>query len=616
MTTTTTVPTIKLNSTQIAGLNHTFDPQLRPGAIIKLAPEGTERPAAGWYQSNTGDVTMDGDVEFDRMLTIEGLVTHEASHSVWSNWLTMRLILSGEITMPELDVLKTLEEARIEGMAVKTYPGSRPRLRACYGHLLADGFANPAHYTTVAGSVTNWALAWGRIHSGVVDPVELDAIDKLMRDRFGDYPMDVFDDLLGEYTTLRFGNFKEADEGVPKRALRIAREWLELLKSLQDDEGESDVYEDLRRIVEEMLGEESEGVTTKRGEGSGKGEAGKGESSGEGGTGEGDDDPITETGHGDGGEGERFGWADEFVKAADTVASTPTRREDVRRMSPRDRKARIWNKRNPRNSSNWREDDPTPAHARLIVRLAKAFESDASPAVVRTRVRSTLPPGRLNGRGAMMQAADRAGGRMTTVEPWRATKQHRTDRPPVIIGVATDTSGSMASYTDLLGGLAYVTAHASKRVNARFAATTFGVKAEPVIAVGEMPAKIRVRSANSGHEAFDDAMAALDGPLRLTENTIGRKLLIVVSDSQLVRAGEISKAKLWLKALNAAGTHVIWVGAGTGKVDPDNPTGWSWTAPLCQWARDEAKLANVRWVDEITEVDEFVTAIIDNLKGA
>jgi hypothetical protein len=636
--TTTTTP-IKIDSLKIKELNRLFDHVMREGAIIKVAT-GEDRPAAGWYSANTGDITLDDSIDFDSVLTIEGLVTHEASHSLWSNWLTRALIRSGAVTMAELGVIKTLEEARIEAHAVNADPRGRLRLRACYSHLLADGFARPENYISVAGAVTCWALAWGRVHSGVVDPEELEEIDRLMRDRFGDFPMDVLDDLLSEFTTLRFGFWSEGVPTLGRRALKIAQEWLDMVRSLQEAEGEGDPDGDVIIIVDGFLGgeaedasgdggegEETEGESSGTGtasgsgdegdeaEGSGSGdEAGEDEDKGEGrsaGEGEGDDKPVREVSHGDGGSAERYGWAEAFETAVREVSDDPHRKAAVRRMSNRDRKARIWNNKKARSGTNWAERSPEPRHAHMVTRMAKALEKDATPAVVRTRVRSQLPPGRLNGRGAMAASADRAGGRMTAAEPWRSNKRHHVERPPVIIGVATDTSGSMAGYTEMLGDAAYVVANASKRVNARFAAVTFGTKAEPVVAVGETPNMVRVRSANSGHEAFNNAMAALDGPLRLTDSSvIGRKLLIVVSDGELVLAGEKDRAILWLAELQRGGTDVIWVGVSTGDEE-----GRGWKSHLVRMAED-AGIRNTRWVSALTSAEEFVDAILDNLKGA
>ena len=612
--------TITLKHIDTAEMNRRFTGHLRPGGIIKLARPDEERPAAGWYQASSGDITLDDTIEFDTRMTIDGLVTHEASHSIWSNWLTMRLVRSGEVTPAELSVIKTLEEARIETQAVNAYYSfAREGLRSCYAHLLADGFADPDNYTSVAGAVTCWALAWGRVHSGVVDTEELDAIDVLMRDRFGEFPMDCFDDLLGEFCTLRFGHWADPDAGVPRRAIRIAREWLDLVKSLQESEGEMDTEGIMVNIVDGLLGEESEGAGKCAGAGEATDGEGEGEGSGSGdeadddddadgsgagsGEGEGEDggvDPRVIS-HGDGGAEERYGWAEAFEDAVKGVSADPKRSPDVRRMSVRAKAARIWTSKKARQGINWMEREPDARHHRLVTKFARALERDAAPAVVRTRVSSQVPPGRLNGRGAMARDADRKGGRITTATPWRTSRRHHVERPPVIIGVATDTSGSMSAYTNVLGEVAWVTAHASKRVNAKFAAATFGAKAEPVIAVGEMPAKIRIRSANSGLEAFDDGMAALDGPLRLTDRSIiGRKLLIVVSDAELVRAYEMDKALLWLKALADGGTDVIWVGTDR-----------------CRLKREcDGAGIKVTWVDAIKDAEGFVDAIMENLRAA
>jgi hypothetical protein len=54
-------------------------------------------------------------------------------------------------------------------------------------------------------------------------------------------------------------------------------------------------------------------------------------------------------------------------------------------------------------------------------------------------------------------------------------------------------------------------------------------------------------------------MASLDGVLQLTTPSYAARILFVVSDGAFVQAGEPDKANTWLRRLDAAGTHVVWI---------------------------------------------------------
>ena len=71
--------------------------------------------------------------------------------------------------------------------------------------------------------------------------------------------------------------------------------------------------------------------------------------------------------------------------------------------------------------------------------------------------------------------------------------------------------------------------------------------------------KVRRRKANGGTEECDQAIAALDGVLHLTDPGQAARILIVVSDGALVKDRETGKVTEWLHRLDAAGTHVLWI---------------------------------------------------------
>jgi len=174
---------------------------------------------------------------------------------------------------------------------------------------------------------------------------------------------------------------------------------------------------------------------------------------------------------------------------------------------------------------------------------------------------SVLPPGRLRGREAVRQAAERNMGLMSTATPWRTTKRDRTRTKPVVVGVLTDTSGSMSWAQKFVADFAWMMSVAGARVGARSAAVTFGDSAEAVTAPGKVPQMVRERRANGGTEKFDDAAAAIEGVLRLGVPSNAAKILFIVSDGELVIRGERERAALWVEKWTQAGTLVVWIGA-------------------------------------------------------
>ena len=204
--------------------------------------------------------------------------------------------------------------------------------------------------------------------------------------------------------------------------------------------------------------------------------------------------------------------------------------------------------------------EPTAAMRQHVVQVAAQLSSLALPAIAKTAKPSTLPPGRLRSRETVRAAAERAQGRMVTAQPWRGTVRRHTTARPLVVGIATDTSGSMRWAEDGVAEFAYVYANAGHRIGARTAAVTFGDHVHRIGRPGEVMNHVVHKSASDSTEEFDKAMAALDGVLHLTAPGFNAaRILLVVSDGALVKRGETDRAAEWLRRMDKAGTHVIWI---------------------------------------------------------
>ena len=204
-------------------------------------------------------------------------------------------------------------------------------------------------------------------------------------------------------------------------------------------------------------------------------------------------------------------------------------------------------------------EEPTAEMRQHVVRVARELSNLVLPAVSKVSKASEAPPGRMRSREALRATAERSQGQMVTARPWRSTVRRHSASRPLVIGVATDTSGSMRWAEHAVAEFAYVYANAGHRIGARTAAVTFGDHVHRIARPNEVLTQIVRKTANDSTEEFDRAMAALDGVLHLTTPAYSARILFVISDGQLVKDHEIDRGNLWMQAMDRAGTHVVWI---------------------------------------------------------
>lgn len=558
----------------------------KSGTVVNVVDKTSmpDPPAPAWYIPSRADLflhTTEAGVDSvnkvwdvykvydDRdMARVAGLLVHEAAHSRWSDWMTTTKIprhLSPIVTM--------LEELRIEKLAVDQTPYVRKLLRASFSLLLGDTAESMAAPTKLIAS-HNWALLVGRSYSGVASPAEVETVDLAGRTLIGDDICDVLVDLI-----------QEAIEGRGAALVDIAQEWIDL------------VGED---------GSESLGGDGCHGEGEGEGTSihvtsapghekveSEDKADDDTGSGSGDDEEETEAEHtdgsGDGGDDdgdEPEDDSDPSYGDVDSVDSTKIKPRDgeiltraveaakdevvkdwkkdpaIELANPLDMATKVFGKKKARNGRTWSVKAASADLRREVTKAARALETLVLPAIAKSKVPGQLPPGRLRTREAVRASADRAAGRMTEAKMWTTPKRRHSHTKPVIVGIATDTSGSMRWAEQAVADFAYVMSNAGSRIGARSAAVTFGDEVDAITWPGEPGREVTARAANGGSEAFDEAMAALDGVLKLSHHNTAAKVLFIVSDGHLVRSGEMAKAERWMKLFDDAGVTVIWITQG------------------------------------------------------
>lgn len=549
-------------------------PWARSGAIASVTVE----PLAGspdtpaWYFPDTGSafvnlaVVCHGDekamerelrklrTDPRRASTLLGLLAHEFAHSQWSE--DIRPVLRDmEIKDPGVEQVATLfEELRIEKRAVdwkvdrhyldaEFWPSNMLRGSFCW--LLGEIARAGSFDTRPLGVAHTWALTFGRYPVGIATREEVSPIDNMARTVLGDDTVDTMRELLEEAI---------ATESLP-RVIRLSEEWLALLRT-EDGENPPPSARTCSHTGEGRDDESGTGV----GDGTGEDKEGPADDDGDGKDGDGDGEEAGNGGHG---RSEVADLLEATVKEVQhTITETPTLLGTVTLSDPAELAARVFRK-GKTFGSQWTIRKPDPDLRAEARRLSRTLEALSLPSVTLTKTPSTLPPGRLRGREAVRQSAERSMGLLSTATPWERSKRRRTTTKPVIVGVMTDTSGSMAWAQTLVADFAWILATAGQRVGARTAAVTFGNSAEMVLRPGEIPDDIRERAANGSEEAFDQAAAAIDGVLHLSTPMNAAKVLFVVSDGVLVIPGEPERARQWLERWTAGGTLVVWIGSAS-----------------------------------------------------
>ena len=205
------------------------------------------------------------------------------------------------------------------------------------------------------------------------------------------------------------------------------------------------------------------------------------------------------------------------------------------------------------------ERKPSAANKAAAKELARRLEQLSISDVAAVKSSSPTPPGKLKVRQAIQNDAAVSRGQRPTAEPWKRTQRRHTTHPKLTVGIEVDVSGSMGWAERFVAESTYIVAKAVDHVHGDVAAVAFGHGVYPIIAPNEQPTVIRQYAANEGIERFNEATAALDYKLRLSDPTNGVRLLFVISDGDLVSHGEPEAMHAWVKKLTDAGCAIVWV---------------------------------------------------------
>lgn len=203
--------------------------------------------------------------------------------------------------------------------------------------------------------------------------------------------------------------------------------------------------------------------------------------------------------------------------------------------------------------------DPTADEKRAAVRLSRRISSAQNRGIAVTATPSHTPPGRLNTRAAMLATAQQHMGVPVTAHPFTRYEHHHRRSPALRVGIAIDTSPSMADFLDATAGASWICAEAIKssgRENTADAAT-FNNVARPFSTGGKRkvhvpaPGELLARGSSS---ALPDALAQL--ARRTATAGDDASLVVIVSDADVDNADEVDAA---IRKLLRRGTTCAWL---------------------------------------------------------
>lgn len=462
---------------------------------------------------------------------VMGVVYHEALHAKHTNW-------DSEFLMSELDQAETrafmlLEEVRIEARGVGELPKNTLFLRESALHFALEDVNEESlnNVSELWQSAMLGVLGIGRLDVGVLKSTDVATIYTRLVEVLGRDLLDSLRKIWVEFAGLKVTQIA--------RGVELAKEFVSLLREA-DPEGEG-------------------GFGGEVGEGEGEGEPIPSSLS----------DLIQDSAE-DVSMDNSQSLADQ-EKVENWNEEAKSRSESAKNRNQKKATAqKIFDKQNDAKGSGsgstlTEERVPTSEERVAAVAVAKMLEKAKYRERSVHEIRSTLPPGRLNARAAVQNAALAARGSIERVPMWDRKSRKHTDDPTLRLGVMVDISGSMGMAMNAMATTAWVMGEAGRRIQAKTAMVYYGSGVFPTLRVGERLDRVRVYSAPDGTEEFSDAYSALDGELGLTYGD-GVRMLVIVSDGQY-RPHQLEAARKALQECKRSGVGVVWI-------SPQDTWGW------------------------------------------
>lgn len=554
-----------------------------------------EGEAPAWFDPTAGHVTINARVGLQgaaprevnpltragrrRHPEIVGLLAHEAAHAHSTAMSGEAQEFRDQVRAEDpvlLEVMTLLEEPRVEYRQVQRRPHDRHYLRAQSVMIDLAPFSVDADVPGLgrwpAASVA--LLVYGRADAGILTPYDAEHVRPALVDALGEQDFERLREVQSRAVCIEDGDL----EGL----LGCAREWLEVVGRPDRDMGVEDMLASLfgcsggdakpsSEAVAADTCEEDEWALSP-GEETAASEADGGEAQ----------DVLSGLG-----EGLKSLTVEVATEIADDVAAQDAagaaQAAGQQNAEDRDAEARSQARQEMVAASVFDPDrggsapmllssrPPTSTERRLAREVGRALKRAQFRDRAITRHTSMAPPGRLNGRDAMLGEAQRSVGGLVTARPFHSKRARHAPEPPITLGVLADYSGSMRWGAKPLASVTWVFAHAMTYVTGTMASALFAEKVVPLNRPGELPSSVQEYEAQGGWENFGRAYDAINGALNLTRGQ-GVRVLVVLSDGLFVNQNAANARDEALVALRRAGVIVLWVGLPDRTDFPDNAT--------------------------------------------
>lgn len=563
--------------------------------LWRAAQDG-EAPA--WYDSTSRQVTLNAHVGLRGALPqqvnpltragrrkhpeIIGLLAHEASHAHSTDMSDQAMELRSRVQAEDpllLEVMTLLEEPRVEYRQVQRRPHDRYYLRAQsvmidLAPFTVDADVAPELGRWRAASVT--LLIYGRVDAGILTSYDAEHVRPALVEALGEEDFERLREIQRQAMRVEDGDL----DGL----LRRSRDWLEVVGRPGTGVGP----EELLALLVALFGchgvGDSDGgawANTPSEETAAVAPVDPQEAGGDAGEGEGGDGPGVLSGIGAGLRDLSYEVATEVAdgaaaeEAAETARaaskkSTKDRKDEAKKIARQEKvAASVFDPDKEPAPALKDTRPPTTQERRLARQVGRALKQAQFRDRTVTKHASMTPPGRLNGRDAMLGEAQRSMGNLVTARPFHSKRKRHALEPPITLGVLADHSGSMGWASEALASVSWVFAHSMSYVTGTMASALFGAKVVSLTRPGQFPPRVQEYAANASWENFGRAYDAINGALHLTRGT-GVRLLVVLSDGHFVNEDAIEARGVALRELARARVIVLWVGAPLSTQFPED----------------------------------------------
>lgn len=519
-------------------------------------------------------------------MTVLGVIMHETGHSVSSNFILEKWW--AKLSQHDRQVLTLMEELRTEAKQVERLGGhSLPCLAKAYPVVLDldqqikdlekysddDGVTSESYASAIA---LNSTLVLGRTVYGGYSGMEVSNLALAVEMAVGIARYDAMFEIWRDYCKIE--TVSESN------ARAIAKRWSDLYPptDFKSSVAPSVVIKDDHEVVEES-GTEDESLThtiVDETDSSGDGPGTEYESSETSESSDEDSEVDYEE------DSEEHGAGAAIIDSAhsDSIESTDVRTDDeaedrgkedlsksvvdaivvVKRELARPKVAPIpltvgasaFGKIS--SHARFRKVTPSKEDLETAQKMTHALQRIYVSGKDRFHVNNDLPPGRLKSRAAVQNAAYRKQGLQTRKQQWERTRVTVDLNPSLTVGIMTDVSGSQSWAESLSSRLSWILSKAFRTVNARTATVAFGERIYMPSVPGEPMREQILITADQSTEKFDVGLGALDHILKLT-NSLGVRMLFVLTDGIFVETDENKKANQWVKNLSDSGCKTVWI---------------------------------------------------------